>query len=92
MRSTLNLDYLASEGNKVWLGDCKITNQSVSFCYGYFKKFAQDTVWVYREDGKGYLLDIPAELRMQPQDINFFRQIEIKILDVTTKATLDVLV
>lgn len=83
MRPTLNLDYLAAENNRVWLGDCKIFGQTLFFCYGFFAKNTPARETVYREDGKGYVIQIPPELTMQPHPINFFKSVQVDILDVT---------
>lgn len=78
-------DYLSSEQNKVWLGDCKVTGQTLIFCYGYFAKNTPATVIVWREDDRGYEIKLPPELTMQPYPINFFRRVEFQILNVTMK-------
>jgi hypothetical protein len=90
MQATLNIDYLAAKNNRVWLGDCKVSGRNLIIHYGYFGKGISDTVAVYREDGKGYLLDVPPELRMQLYPVNFFRKVKLQILNViTTKNALE---
>lgn len=81
----VNFDYLAAEKNQVWLGDCKITGQTLSFCYGFFAKNTPAQIVVWREDGKGYLIKVPPELTLQPFPINFFRRVQIDIINVATK-------
>jgi hypothetical protein len=81
----IEIDYLAAEQNKVWLGDCKIVNQTLFFCYGFFAKYTPAEVIVWRPDGKGYLIKMPPELTMQPYPINFFKRVELQIRDVVTK-------
>jgi hypothetical protein len=83
--AAVTFDYLAAEQDRVWLGDCKITGQTLTFCYGFFAKNTPAKVTVWREDGKGYLVQLPPELTLQPFPINFFKRVEFEILDVATK-------
>lgn len=83
MLSTHNyLDCLASENSRVWFGDCKVRDQFLVVHYAYINRFTPDMIWVYREDGKGYLIEIPPELRMLPSAVNFFRKVSFRILDI----------
>lgn len=80
-----NFDYLIAEQNQVWLGDCKVSDSTLSFCYGFFAKNTPAKIIVWREDNKGYQIKLPPELTLQPFPINFFKRVQLEILDVAMR-------